>query len=143
VEARFEKRMSHMLREVQDIIDYDFLNQKLDVPVKLDILFYELDRVEKTLEVEGTPYVFLDPAEADISPEGGRRKFQQHEKWIREKLSREEVTSSVPEESDTLNELYDFLIDSLWRDDIHAMIILTLAQIVIVKGLNRYCQPNN
>ncbi|UCD91921.1 MAG: hypothetical protein JSV43_06715 [Methanobacteriota archaeon] len=135
--------MSHMLPEVQNIIDYEFLNQDLDIPVKLDILFYELDRVEKTLEVKGNPYVFLDPDEAEISTENGRVKFQRHEEWIREKLSETEVASSVPDGSDSLDELYNFIIDTLWREDIHAMIILTLAQIVIVQGLDQYCQPNN
>lgn len=143
MKAKFERRMSHMLPEVQDIIDYEFLNQDLDVPIKLDILFYELDRVEKTLEMKGSPYVFLDPAEAEITKEDGKKRFREHEEWIKKKLSQEEVISSMPEESDTMDELYDFLIDILWRKDIHAMIILTLAQIVIVTGLDTYFQPNN
>ncbi|MFQ6060998.1 MAG: hypothetical protein ACE5KV_06880 [Thermoplasmata archaeon] len=144
MKVKFEGKMCHMLPEVQEIIDYEFLNQKLDVPVKLDILFYELDRVEKTLELKGTPFVFLDPSEAKVSIENGRRKFERHVGWIKERLSGEEVVSSIPkEESERLDDLYNFLIDILWREDIHAMIILTLAQIVIVQGLEHYCHTNN
>jgi len=130
--------MCHMLPEVQEIIDYGFLNQKLDDRVKLDILFLELDRVERTLEARGTPYVFLDPEEAEISVEGGRKKFEKHAKWIRERLSDKEVVTSMPRER--MDDLYDRLIDVLWRGDMHAMIILTLAQIVIIQGLEEYCE---
>lgn len=143
MKAKSERRMYHSLPEVQEIIDYEFINQELDVPVKLDILFYELDRVEKTLEMKGDPYVFLDPEEAKLSIENGRRKFEEHTGWIGERLSEGEVASSVPEDSERLDDLYNFLIDILWREDIHAMIILTLAQIVIVQGLDHYFQPNN
>lgn len=132
--------MCNMLPEVQEIIDYGFLNQKLDDSVKLDILFYELDRVERTLEARGTPYVFLDPKEAGISVEGGRRRFERHAKWIRERLSDREVVTSIPRER--MDDLYDCLIGVLWREDMHTMIILTLAQIVIIQGLEEYCEHN-
>lgn len=132
-----------MLPEVQDIIDYEFINQDIDNYVKLDILFYELDRLEKTLKVSGTPYVFLDPDEADISVTDGKREFEKYSDWITEKISENRADLPVPEESDKLDDLYNSLIDVLWRDDLHATVILTLAQIVIVRGLDAYCEENN
>ncbi len=143
MKAKSRRRMHHMHPEVQDIIDYEFINQDIDNYVKLDILFYELDRVEKTLEASGTPYVFIDPEEAAISVENGRRRFEGYRDWITEKISENRADLPVPEEFDKLDDLYNSLVDVLWRDDLHATVILTLAQIVIVRGLDAYCEQNN
>lgn len=143
MKAESERSMRHALPEVQEIIDYEFLNQKLDDYVKLDILYYELDRLEKTLEVQGTPYVFLDPDEAEITVQDGKRRFEDHLGWISEVIIEHKTALPVPDESERLDDLYNSLIDLLWREDLHAMIILTLAQIVIVQGLDAYDGLNN
>ncbi|MCK4444396.1 MAG: hypothetical protein KAW09_07620 [Thermoplasmata archaeon] len=135
--------MSHTLPEVQEIIDYNFLNQKLDNHVKLDILYFELDRLEKTLEVRGTPFVFLDPDEVEITVQNGKRRYEEYSGWIAETIAKHRTTLPLPEELDKLDDLFNSLIDILWREDLHAMIILTLAQIVIVKGMDSYSRPNN
>jgi hypothetical protein len=135
--------MRHTLPQVQDIIDYEFLNQNLDDYVKLDILYYELDRLEKTLKIRGTPYVFLDPDEAEITIQDGKKIFAGHMGWIGERLMDNASDLSVPDDGDRLDDLYNSLIDILWRDDLHAMIILTLAQIVIVQGLEQYDGQDN
>jgi hypothetical protein len=135
--------MRHTLPEVQEIIDYEFINQKLDDYVKLDILYYELDRLEKTLEIRGSPYVFLDPEEAEVTIQDGKRIFEGHIQWIQEKLSEHASELRLPDESEPLDDLFNSLIDILWREDLHAMIILTLAQIVIVQGLEQYYGENN
>jgi hypothetical protein len=131
-----------MLPEVQEIIDYEFLNQELDDYVKLDILYYELDRLEKTLEEKGTPFVFLDPDDAEVTVQDGKKRYQQHLAWMEERLMEKVSTLPDPGTSDTLDDLYNSLIDVLWREDLHAMIILTLAQIVIVRGLDLYTGQN-
>lgn len=135
--------MRHALPEVQDIIDYEFLNQKLDDYVKLDILYYELDRLEKTLEIRGTPYVFLDPDEAEITVQDGKKRFEDHMDWISDVIVEHKPDLPVPDDSERLDDLFNSLIDLLWREDLHAMVILTLAQIVIVQGLDAYVGLNN
>ena len=135
--------MGHTLPEVQEIIDYEFLNQKLDDYVKLDILYYELDRLEKTLKTKGTPYVFLDPEEAEITVQDGKRIYEGYVQWIQEKLTEHASELPVPDESEPLDDLFNSMIDILWREDLHAMIILTLAQIVIVHGLEQYYGEDN
>ncbi len=130
--------MRHELPEVQDIIDYDFLNQSLDDYVKLDILYYELDRLEKTLEIRGSPYVFLDPEEAEITVQEGKKRFEKYQGWIAEKVSECKDDLPVPDDDERFDDLYNSLIDVLWREDLEAMIVLTLAQIVIVQGLETY-----
>lgn len=135
--------MRHALPEVQEIIDYEFLNQKLDDYVKLDILYYELDRLEKTLEIRGTPYVFLDPDEAEITVQDGKKRFEKYIDWISEVIVEHRTDLRKPDDSERLDGLFNSLIDVLWREDIHAMIILTLAQIVIVQGLDAYDGLNN
>jgi hypothetical protein len=143
MKAKSKKSMRHTHQEVQDIIDYDFLNQELDDYIKLDILYYELDRLEKTLETLGTPYVFLDPDEAEITVQNGKRRFEEHAKWIRERLTDGHSALPNPGAGERLDDLYNSLIDVLWREDVHTMIILTLAQIVIVQGLDQYYGQNN
>ncbi len=135
--------MSHTLQEVQDIIDYEFLNQKLDDYVKLDILYFELDRLEKTLEVQGTPYVFLDPEEVEITVQEGKRRYEKYSDWIDETITKHRTTLPFPQGSERLDDLFNSVIDILWREDIHPMIILTLAQIAIVKSLDSYNELNN
>jgi hypothetical protein len=143
MKAKSEKSMRHRLPEVQDIIDYEFLNQKLDDYVKLDILFYELDRLDKTVKIRGTPFVFLDPEEADITTNDGKRIFAGHMEWIGQRLMDNASALSVPEDGERLDDLFNSLIDILWKEDLHPMIILTLAQIVIVQGLERYHEQDN
>lgn len=138
MKAKSEHRMRHELPEVQEIIDYEFLNQNLDNYVKLDILFYELDRLEKTVEMRGSPYVFLDPEEAEITVHEGRKRFEKYLGWITEKVSECKDNLPVPDDDGRLDDLYNSLIDVLWREDIEAMVVLTLAQIVIVQGLETY-----
>ena len=135
--------MRHALPEVQQIIDYEFLNQKLDDYVKLDILYYELDRLEKTLEIRGTPFVFLDPEEADITVQDGKKRFETYNSWISEVIQEHKTDLPTPDESERLDDLFNCLIDVMWREDLHAMVILTLAQIVIVQGLDAYDGLNN
>jgi hypothetical protein len=143
MKVKSKRSMRHTLPEVQDIIDYEFLNQKLDDYVKLDILYYELDRLEKTLRIRGTPYVFLDPEEADITIQDGKRIFAGHMEWIGERLMDNASALSVPDDGEKLDDLFNSLIDILWREDVHAMIILTLAQILIVQGLEQYDGEDN
>ncbi len=143
MKAKSKGSMGHTLPEVQEIIDYEFLNQKLDDYIKLDILYYELDRLEKTLRTEGTPYVFLDPEVAEITVQDGKRIYEGYIQWIQEKLTEHASELPVPAESEPLDDLYNSLIDILWREDMHAMIILTLAQIVIVNGLEKYHREDN
>jgi hypothetical protein len=135
--------MRHTQPEVQDIIDYEFLNQDLDDYVKLDILYYELDRLDKTLKIRGTAYVFLDPEEADVTVQDGKRTFAGHMEWIGERLMDNSSALSVPEDGERLDDLFNSLIDVLWKEDLHPMIILTLAQIVIVQGLEQYDGQDN
>ncbi len=135
--------MRHALPEVQEIIDYEFLNQKLDDYVKLDILYYELDRLEKTLEIRGTPYVFLDPDEAEVTVQDGKKRFEKYMDWISEAVTEHRTDLKIPDDSERLDDLFNSLIDLLWREDLHAMVILTLAQIVIVQGLDAYFVSNN
>ena len=143
MKAKSRRCMGHTLPEVQEIIDYEFLNQKLDDYVKLDILYYELDRLEKTLKTKGTPYVFLDPEEAEITVQDGKRIYEGYVQWIQEKLTEHASELPVPDESEPLDDLFNSMIDILWREDLHAMIILTLAQIVIVHGLEQYYGEDN
>lgn len=143
MKAKSKRSMGHTLPEVQEIIDYEFLNQELDDYVKLDILYYELDRLEKTLKTKGTPYVFLDPEEAEITVQDGKRIYERYAQWIQEKLTEHASELPAPGESEPLDDLFNSLIDILWREDLHAMIILTLAQIVIVHGLEQYYGEDN
>ncbi len=143
MKAKSKRSMGHTLPEIQEIIDYEFLNQELDDYVKLDILYYELDRLEKTLKTKGTPYVFLDPEEAEITVQDGKRIYEGYVQWIQERMTEHASELPVPGESEPLDDLFNSVIDILWREDMHAMILLTLAQIVIVHGLERYFGEDN
>lgn len=39
---------------------FGFIEQDIDDSIKLQMLFAELNRLERTMEIHGTPFVFVD-----------------------------------------------------------------------------------
>jgi hypothetical protein len=113
--------------------DLDLYEFRADTDIKVQMLFVELDRVEKTIELCGSPYEFVNGGDSRFTIEGGKERFLHHAPWLRESICGHVSPACEGEE------LYNCIMEQIKDSDLHDRTIWVLAHILALKGLERFC----
>lgn len=101
--------------------------------VKLQMLFLELDRVEKTIELTGTPYRFVGDEDRLFTIEAGAERYSRHSVWLRDSICGHVDPQCEGED------LYDCVLDQIRDTDLHDRTIWVLAHILALQGIGTLC----
>lgn len=122
--------------DFENFPEFRFVEQDIDDSLKLQMLFAELNRLERTIEIHGSPYIFVDDEEVRFSPETGKERFEDHRSWLKRLVCRNSLADwGSGERLDNLRAI----LDRISLKDIHPYVLLILAQIVVVSGLDSFC----
>ncbi|MFQ6128460.1 MAG: hypothetical protein ACE5QW_06120 [Thermoplasmata archaeon] len=125
-----------MEHNLESFPGFGFVEQEIDDNIKLQILFAELNRLERTMEIHGNPYVFVDDEKVRFSIDSGKRRFENHRNRLKDILCGE--SWSNPNSRDRC-ELLRSILDRISYMNVHPYILLILAQIIAVNGLESFC----
>ncbi|MFQ6107725.1 MAG: hypothetical protein ACE5QF_09130 [Thermoplasmata archaeon] len=125
-----------MAFDFESFPEFEFVNQDIDDDIKLQMLFAELHRVERTLEIHGSPYVFVEDENVRFSVDSGKKRFENHRAWLQETICSESWDNTI---SCNRMELLRTILDLISLRDIHPYVVLILAQIVTLRGPQHLC----
>lgn len=125
-----------MESDYERFVEFDFVEQDLEDSVKLEMLYAELNRLERTMELHGTPYVFVDDDAVRFSPEIGKERFEDHREWLQSL-----VCPNAMDEVKGRNrkEALRAILNRISEKNLHPYILLILAEIVVISGLESLC----
>lgn len=125
-----------MERDFESYPEFEFVDQDIDDDIKLQMLFAELNRLERTIEIHGHPFVFVDDDEVRYSVDSGKERFEVHRRWLEDLLC--EKSWSSPN-STSRRELLRSVLNRIQQRNVHPYILLILAEIVVVGGIKSFC----
>ncbi len=122
--------------DFENFPEFRFVEQDIDDSLKLRMLFAELNRLERTIEIHGNPFIFVDDEEIRFSPEVGKERFEEHRGWLKYLVCRNSLA-----DQDSEGRLDDLraILSRISKKDIHPYVLLILAQIVVISGINTFC----
>jgi hypothetical protein len=122
--------------DFENFSEFRFVEQDIDDDIKLRMLFAELNRLEMTIEIHGTPYIFVDDENVRFCPEAGEKRFEDHRGWLKELVCTDSVLACHQEgKLDTLRAV----LGRISHRENHPYVLLILAQIVVLSGINSFC----
>jgi hypothetical protein len=122
--------------DFESFSEFGFVEQDIDDDIKLRMLFAELNRLETTIEIHGSPYIFVDDEAVRFSPEAGKERFFGHREWLKDLVCQDSM--AVQNLEGRLDRLRAIL-SRISHKEIHPYILLILAQIVVVTGISSFC----
>jgi len=122
--------------------DTDLLQFDIPKELKLDMLFLELDRVGRTIELKGTPYVYLEFEDRDLSVQRGVMRFRQKESWLKERICPDAVLLALEQSALSIESVFDAIMRLIEREDIHRRELWILAHILLIMGLKEFCKES-
>lgn len=125
-----------MVRDFESFPEFRFVEQEIDDSIKLQMLYAELNRLERTIEIHGNPYIFVDDEEIRFSPDAGVERFEGHRGWLKEILCDDTLAD---EDSKGKLDTLRAVLDRLSSKETHPYILLILAQIVVISGVSTLC----
>ena len=116
--------------------EFRFVEQDIDDSIKLRMLFAELNRLETTIEIHGSPYVFVDDEDVRFSPNLGEERFEGHREWLKDLVCQDSMAhQNLEGKLDKLRAV----LNCITHKEIHPYVLLILAQIVVVTGIDAFC----
>ena len=116
--------------------EFGFVEQDLEDSIKLEMLYAELNRLERTMEMHGTPYVFVDDDAVRFSPEVGKERFEGHRGWLQSLVCPKTVEEVKGRDR---KETLRTILGRISEKDLHPYVLLILAEIVVISGLESFC----
>ena len=125
-----------MESDFENFPEFRFVEQDIDDSLKLQMLFAELNRLERTIEIHGDPFIFVDDEKIRFSPEVGKERFEDHRGWLKQLVCR---NSLADQDSEGRLDKLRAVLHRISQKEIHPYILLILAQIVVISGIDTFC----
>jgi hypothetical protein len=89
-----------------------------------------------TIEMHGSPYIFVDDEDVRFSPETGEERFEGHREWLKDLVCQDSLADqNLERKLDRLRAV----LGRISHKELHPYVLLILAQIVVITGISSFC----